>query len=144
MTYGIDTRNCYLQQFISAAVFDIYMLLLSENGLSTITKLTHEIEPKLHGKWNCPKDGFTGRIVYMKPTTAITLAMHHTDFPAYHASIVTLLIEEQTNGCFLFINHYGIPTELQNNCCRFWEQKILMPLSEYYDGLNLNAALFEE
>ncbi|MBK8846665.1 MAG: hypothetical protein IPO27_09065 [Bacteroidetes bacterium] len=144
MTYAIDTRNCYLQHFIAAPAVEIYYMLLSQNGLSQITGLDIEIDSHHHGKWICEYEGIYGYNLHATPNSTITLAVHKKSFPAYHFSIVTILLEEKQNGCFVFINQYGVPTDFQADFQHFWEQKILSPLSIYFDGLNLSAAQLEE
>jgi uncharacterized protein YndB with AHSA1/START domain len=114
----------------------VYRAWLDTGEHSRFTGSPAKIDASVGGKYTALDGTIQGETRVMTPYSRIVQTWRTDEFPAGAPdSEVEIELEPTCLGSQLILNHTGIPDGQSKQYLKEWEEKILRPLSQYFDEL---------
>lgn len=130
---AVHTANLYQLHFINATPLQLFALWMDADQHARITGKDATIENKTGGKFVTCDKRISGYNLLLEKNSRIIQAWTHRDFPQHHFSILDLFFESHDKGCYLHMNHYGVPHDCRHWVEEQWKTEYWSPIQTFFD-----------
>lgn len=138
---SLDTKNIYQLEFFNAAPSQVYNVWMNGELFSQINEMKASVDDKIGGSFSYCNNLNFGLNVMLNQNNRIVQAWSHRDFPQQHFSILDISIEQHENGCYVYLNHHGVPAQCFEMIAREWQTNYFIPMQLYFDNLDLAKSM---
>ena len=121
------------QEIVFAATpHAVYEALVDEKQHAKYTGGTSEISRETGGAFNCHDGQIIGRQIELVPDERIVQAWRVTAWPEGQYSLVKFELKAEGDKTRLVMDHYAVPTEMQDHIAGGWEARYWAPMRKLF------------